>query len=147
MCHSSYSYQLHVKNNLPTRSPYGIHSTANTYWRIVLEVNGVKDTFILAYNAGNANADFMKQVQTRLDPFGVTVETITLMINAPQHYNLPSKIVVANQRDFVRALSLIPNGDNLYSPLRGIEALVNQDKVAEKKEGADSGYNSEISDN
>lgn len=89
----------------------------------------------------------MKQVQTRLNPYGVTVETVTLMINAPQYYNFPSKVVVACQRDFVRALSLIPNGDDLYSPLRGIEAHINQDKVAEKKEGSDSGYNSETSEN
>ncbi|KAG2235458.1 hypothetical protein INT48_007856 [Thamnidium elegans] len=148
MCHSSsYSYQLHIKNNIPNRSPYSIRPTANTYWRIVFEVNGAQETFILAYNGNIADSDFMKQVQTRLNPYGITVETITLMINAPQYYNLPSQIVIANQRDFLRALALIPNGDNLYSPLRGVVARVNQDKVADKKEGSDSGYNSEISDN
>lgn len=88
----------------------------------------------------------MREIQSALGPYGVTVESVTLIIPGPLFSGEPSEIVIANQRDYLRAINLIPHNAGLYSPLRGIKTQVNKDKVDAKKSIFDSGYNSETSE-
>ncbi|KAI9349941.1 hypothetical protein BD770DRAFT_413156 [Pilaira anomala] len=147
MCHTS-DYKASYYNPVPIRSPYAARrQVPNTYWCLEFcASDGTNKSLILAFNDNPIDSDFMKEVQSALGPYGVTVESVTLIIPGPLFSGEPSEIVIANQRDYLRAINLIPNNAGLYSPLRGIKTLVNKDEVDAKKSIFDSGYNSETSE-
>lgn len=87
--------------------------------------------------------NFMSQSQIALDPYNISIKSITLKITPSFNNEKTSEMVIRDQKDFLRALNLIPTVDDLYNPLRGIEAYVNKDEDAMSP--TDSGYSSEKS--
>jgi hypothetical protein len=118
-------------------------SVPDTYWRLIFGLgNGIQHAIITCYNSANSCANFMTQVQATLDPYGLLVKNVTLKVPPSTLNKKPSEIVITSQREFLRALSLIPNNSDMFNPLCGIEAYVNKDDAL--KSPGDSGYSSEI---
>lgn len=103
-------------------------------------MNGIERSIIQAYNTGNIHLNFMSQAQAALDPYHIKIKSITVKV--PHQQEKVKEMEIKTQADFLRALNLIPMGEDLYNPLRGINAYVHQEEFDTGFKSPDSGYGS-----
>lgn len=113
---------------LAAASPNAYSQTGtDSYWNLsFIDRNGVEQNIIIRYSNLVNNTNFLDRIQEAVNVYGVDVETAILMVPGPRSTYTPSQITITSQRDFTRALSLLPRNADMYNPNRGFPVRVNR---------------------